>query len=71
MQVLYTYRGPDFAECRRTLATMVQNEFTDGDVDVQPLVGEVRSFIRKGLNQPITSIYQVSPKEYRAKHLAA
>jgi len=54
MQVLYTYSGRDIAESRRTLANMVRNEFTDGDIEVEQPVGEVRSFIRKGLNQPIT-----------------
>jgi AraC family transcriptional activator of tynA and feaB len=60
MQVLYTYCGRDVAESRRTLATMVRNEFTDGDIDVEPPVGEVRSFIRKGLNQPITFMRSVN-----------
>ncbi len=53
MQVVYTYSGRDVVESRRTLANMVRNEFTDGDVDVEPPAGEFRSFIRKGLNQPI------------------
>jgi len=45
MQMLYTYSGRDVAESRRTLANMVHNEFTDGDVEVEQPVGEVRSFI--------------------------
>lgn len=53
MQTVYTYSGRDIAESRRTLAAMVRNEFTEGDVDIEP-TGEVRAFIRKGLNQPIT-----------------
>jgi len=53
MQTVYTYSGRDVAESRRTLAAMVRHEFTDGDVDIEP-TGEVRAFIRKGLNQPIT-----------------
>ena len=60
MQILYTYSGRDVAESRRTLAAMVHNEFTDGDVDVEQPVGEVRSFIRKGLNQPITFIRSIN-----------
>ena len=60
MQILYTYSGRDVAESRRTLAAMVHNEFTDGDVEVEQPVGEVRSFIRKGLNQPITFIRSIN-----------
>jgi AraC-like DNA-binding protein/mannose-6-phosphate isomerase-like protein (cupin superfamily) len=60
MQILYTYSGRDVAESRRTLANMVRNEFTDGDVEVEPPVGEVRSFIRKGLNQPITFMRSIN-----------
>src|ERR1700744_3892288 len=59
MQIVYTYSGRDVAESRRTLATMVRNEFTDGDLDVEP-AGEVRSFIRKGLSQPITFMRSVN-----------
>jgi AraC family transcriptional activator of tynA and feaB len=53
MQVVYTYSGRDVAESRRTLDIMVRNEFTDGDVAVEATEGEFRTFIRKGLNQPI------------------
>lgn len=54
MQTMYAYSGRDIAESRRTLATMVRNEFTDGDLEVDiPAAGEVRALIRKGLNQPI------------------
>jgi AraC family transcriptional activator of tynA and feaB len=60
MQILYTYSGRDVAESRRTLANMVRNEFTDGDVEVEQPVGEVRSFIRKGLNQPITFMRSIN-----------
>ncbi|HTV95619.1 MAG TPA: helix-turn-helix transcriptional regulator [Steroidobacteraceae bacterium] len=52
MQTVYTYSGRDVAESRRTLAAMVRHEFTDGDVEIEP-AGEVRAFIRKGLNEPI------------------
>lgn len=60
MQILYTYSGRDVAESRRTLANMVRHEFTDGDVEVEQPVGEVRSFIRKGLNQPITFMRSIN-----------
>ena len=60
MQILYTYSGRDVAESRRTLANMVRNEFTDGDVEVEQPAGEVRSFIRKGLNQPITFMRSIN-----------
>jgi AraC family transcriptional regulator, positive regulator of tynA and feaB len=54
MQTVYAYSGRDIAESRRMLATMVRNEFTEGDVEVDvPAAGEVRALIRKGLNQPI------------------
>src|SRR5580658_316472 len=54
MQTMYAYSGRDIAESRRILATMVRNEFTDGDLEVDPpAAGEVRALIRKGLNQPI------------------
>jgi AraC-like DNA-binding protein len=54
MQTVWAYSGRDIAESRRTLATMVRNEFTDGDVDVDPpAAGELRGLVRKGLNQPI------------------
>ena len=54
MQTLYSYSGRDIAESRRTLAVMVHNEFTDGDVEIEPAAGELRSSIRKGLAEPIT-----------------
>ena len=60
MQILYTYSGRDVAESRRTLANMVRSEFTDGDVEVEQPAGEVRSFIRKGLNQPITFMRSIN-----------
>src|SRR5690242_2092508 len=53
MQVVYAYSGRDVAESRRKLDIMVRNEFTDGEVEVEPPVGEFRASIRKGLNQPI------------------
>jgi AraC family transcriptional regulator, positive regulator of tynA and feaB len=54
MQTVYAYSGRDIAESKRILATMVRNEFTEGDVEVDPpAAGEVRSLIRKGLNEPI------------------
>jgi hypothetical protein len=54
MQTLYAYSGRDVAESRRMLATMVRNEFTEGELEVDiPAAGEVRALIRKGLNQPI------------------
>jgi AraC family transcriptional activator of tynA and feaB len=54
MSIFYAYSGRDLAESRRTLAVMVRNEFTDGDLDIEQPAGEVRAFIRKGLSQPIT-----------------
>jgi AraC family transcriptional activator of tynA and feaB len=53
MQTVYAYSGRDIAESRRTLASWLRNDFTDGDVDIDPTGGEVRALIRKGLNQPI------------------
>lgn len=53
MQTVYAYSGRDLAESRRALSAMVRNEFTEGDVEIQPSHGEVRSVIRKGLSQPI------------------
>lgn len=53
MQTVYAYSGRDVVESRRTLAAMVRNEFTEGDLEIEQPAGEVRSFIRKGLNQPI------------------
>src|SRR5580700_7907410 len=54
MQTVYAYSGRDIAESRRTLASWLRNDFTDGDVEVDPsAAGEVRALIRKGLNQPI------------------
>jgi AraC family transcriptional activator of tynA and feaB len=54
MQTWYTYSGRDVAESRRALAAMVRDEFTDGDVSIEPSSGEVRAFIRRGPTQPIT-----------------
>lgn len=56
MQTVYAYSGRDVAESRRALANMVRSEFTEGDVEIEPPAGEVRSFIRKGLNQPIMTM---------------
>lgn len=55
MQTVYAYSGRDVAESRRTLAMMVRDEFTEGDLEVDdpPAAGEFRALIRKGLNQPI------------------
>jgi AraC family transcriptional activator of tynA and feaB len=53
MQTVYAYSGRDVVESRRSLALMVQNEFTDGDLEIDPKAAEVRALIRKGLNQPI------------------
>jgi AraC family transcriptional activator of tynA and feaB len=60
MQTVYSYSGRDVAESRRTLATMVHTEFTDGDVDIDSAGGEVRALIRKGLNQPIQFMRSVN-----------
>ncbi len=56
MQTVFAYSGRDVAESRRTLSVMVRNEFTDGDVEIDPVAGEIRALIRKGLNQPIQFI---------------
>jgi AraC family transcriptional regulator, positive regulator of tynA and feaB len=53
MQTVYAYSGRDIAESRRGLAVMCRNEFTEGDVEIEPPAGEVRAFIRKGLARPI------------------
>lgn len=53
MHTWYSYSGRDFVESRRALASMVRNDFADGDLDVEPVAGEVRAVIRTGLNQPI------------------
>lgn len=53
MQTVYAYSGRDLAESRRALSLMVRNEFTDGDIEIQPAGGEVRSIIRKGSSQPV------------------
>jgi AraC family transcriptional activator of tynA and feaB len=60
MQTVYTYSGRDVAESKRTLANMVRAEFTDGDLEIDAPGGEVRSFIRKGLNQPITFMRSIN-----------
>ncbi len=39
---------------RRALEVMVQNDFTSGDLGVEPAADEVRTFITMGLSQPIT-----------------
>jgi AraC-like DNA-binding protein/mannose-6-phosphate isomerase-like protein (cupin superfamily) len=56
MQIVYTYSGRDLAESRRALSHWVHHEFTDGDVDIDPPVGEFRAVIRKGLAQPIATM---------------
>ena len=60
MQTVYAYSGRDLAESRRALSVMVRTEFTEGDVEVQPSHGEVRSVIRKGLSQPILFMRSVN-----------
>jgi AraC family transcriptional regulator, positive regulator of tynA and feaB len=60
MQTVYTYSGRDIAESRRTLATWVRNDFTDGEIEIEPPAGEIRSFIRQGLNQPIKFIRSIN-----------
>jgi len=60
MQTVYSYSGRDIAESRRTLAVMVRNEFTDGDVEIEPPAGELRSSIRKGLAEPITLMRSIN-----------
>lgn len=60
MQTVYAYSGRDVAESRRSLAVMVRNEFTDGDVEIEPSTGEVRAIIRKGLNRPIMLMQSTS-----------
>jgi AraC family transcriptional regulator, positive regulator of tynA and feaB len=56
MQTVFTYSGRDIAESRRSLSIWVRSDFTDGEVDIEPPPGEIRSFIRRGLNQPIKFI---------------
>jgi len=53
MQTVYAYSGRDVAESRRGLAMMCRNEFTEGEVEIEPPVGEVRAFIRRSLVRPI------------------
>jgi AraC family transcriptional regulator, positive regulator of tynA and feaB len=53
MQTVYAYSGRDIAESRRGLAIMCRNEFTEGDVEIDPPAGEVRALIRKSLVRPI------------------
>jgi len=53
MQTVYAYSRRDSAMSRRALALMCRNEFTEGDVEIEPPAGEVRAFIRKGLARPI------------------
>jgi len=60
MQTVYAYSGRDLAESRRALSVMVHNEFTDGEVEIQPTGGEVRSVIRKGLSQPVLFMRSVN-----------
>jgi AraC family transcriptional activator of tynA and feaB len=60
MQTVYTYSGRDIAESRRTLAVMVRNEFTDGDIEIDSGAGEVRASIRKGLAEPIMMMRSIN-----------
>jgi AraC family transcriptional activator of tynA and feaB len=60
MNTWYSYSGRDFAESRRALAAIVQNDFADGDLDVEPAPGEIRTFIRTGLSQPITFMHSMN-----------
>jgi AraC family transcriptional activator of tynA and feaB len=60
MQTVYEYVGRDVAESRRALARMVNHEFTDGDVDIEPFAGEIRALIRKGTNQPIQCMRSIT-----------
>ena len=53
MQTVYAYCGRDIAESRRLLSVMVRNQFTEGDVEIQPSGEEVRSVMRNGLTQPV------------------
>ena len=53
MQTVYAYSGRDIDESRRGLAIMCRNEFTEGDVYIEPPAGEVRALIRKSLVRPI------------------
>jgi hypothetical protein len=53
MQTVYAYSGRDIAESRRGLALMCRNEFTEGEVEIEPPGGEVRAFIRRSLVRPI------------------
>jgi AraC family transcriptional regulator, positive regulator of tynA and feaB len=60
MQTWYAYSGRDTAESRRALASVVHHDFTDGDVDIEAGGGDVRAFIRTGLNQPITFMHSLN-----------
>jgi AraC family transcriptional regulator, positive regulator of tynA and feaB len=60
MQTWYAYSGRDTPESRRALASVVHNDFTDGDVDIEAGGGEVRAFIRTGLNRPITFMHSLN-----------
>jgi AraC-like DNA-binding protein len=53
MQTVYAYSGRDVAESQRGLTVMCRNEFTEGEVEVEPPAGEVRTCIRRGLVGPI------------------
>jgi AraC family transcriptional activator of tynA and feaB len=53
MQTAYAYSGRDIAESRRGLTVMCRNEFTEGDIEIEPPAGEVQAFIRKSLVRPI------------------
>lgn len=52
MQTWYRYDGRDIAECKRTLNDAVRSNF-EGDLDIEPSFGEVRAFIRMGMDRPL------------------
>jgi AraC family transcriptional regulator, positive regulator of tynA and feaB len=60
MQTLYAYSGRDAAELQRGLAVAVNNEFTDGDLDIAPRTPEVRAFIRTGLSGPVGFLHSLN-----------
>ncbi len=60
MQTLYAYSGRDAAELQRGLAVAVNNEFTDGDLDIAPRTAEVRAFIRTGLSGPVSFLHSLN-----------
>ena len=60
MRIWYAYSGRDTPQSRRALASVVHNDFTDGDIDIEAGGGEVRAFIRTGLNRPITFMHSLN-----------